>query len=99
VPSRSARWQPETGAFWGWTELRLRERKPLMYRALCRLIPSITSQPPTLDRGCRIAPFDRDNHAPKARTCLGEGADYLFFDVTSICQRLFMLTTSPDGER
>ena len=99
MPSRSARWQPETGAFGGWAELRLRERKPLMYRALCRLIPAVMNQSPAVDQVCRIATFGRDNHASKARTCAGEWADYLFFDVTSICQRLFMLATSPDGER
>jgi hypothetical protein len=79
VPSRSARWQPETGAFGGWTELRSRERKPLMHRALCRLIPAVMNQSPAVDQVCRIAAFGRDNHASKARTRAGEWADYLFF--------------------
>ena len=95
MPSRSARRRPGAGAFLGWAELRSRERKPLICRALCRLIPSVTSQPPTVDRGCRIALFDRENHASKARTCAGEGSNHLIRDVKSICQRLFILITSP----
>ena len=87
--------RPGTGLFWGWAELRSLERKTFICRALCQLIPSVTRQPPALDRGCRIAPFDRDNVASKARTSAGEGSNYLFRDVKSICQRLFIPITSP----
>ncbi len=68
VPSCSARRRPGAGAFLGQAELRSRERKPLISRALCRLIPSVTSQLPALDRRCRVVPFDRGNHASKAQS-------------------------------
>jgi hypothetical protein len=87
--------RPGTGAFLGWAELRSLERKTFICRALCQLIPSGTRQPPALDRGCRIAPFHRENHASKARPSTGEGSNYLFRDVKSICQRLFIPITSP----
>jgi hypothetical protein len=95
VPSRSARRRHEAGAFLGWAELRSLVRKPLICRALCRSIPSVTNQSPAGDRGCRIALFDRDRRASKARTCAGEGSNRLFRDVKAICRGLFILTTLP----
>ncbi len=91
---------PERGFFGGWAALRALERKTFICGALCRLVPSVTRQPRALNRGCRIAPFDHDNHALKARPSAGEGPNHPIRDITSICQRLFILITSPRrGER
>ena len=89
------RGDPERGLFLEWAEMSSRERKPLICRALCRSISFVTNQSPAVERGFRTAPFDRDNHASKAGTSAGEGSAYLFFDVKSICHRLFIPTTSP----
>jgi hypothetical protein len=95
LPSRSARRRPGTGAFWGWAERRSLERKPLIRRALCRSIASVNSQPPALDRACRIADLTVKITQSKARPSAAEGSDHLFRDVKSICRRLFIPTALP----
>jgi hypothetical protein len=71
-------------------------------RAQTAHVPSLVSidfvcHQPTSGPGSRVSKrqFDRENRATKARTCAGEGSNRLFCDVRSICQRLFIPTTSP----
>ncbi len=95
MPSRYAPEATRNGALSRWADLKSFERKPFIRRALCQSIPSVTRQPPAPDRGCRIATFDRDNHASKARLSEGERSNHLTRDVKSIRQRLSVLPTSP----
>ncbi len=88
---------PERGVFVGWAELRSLERKPHIWRILCQLIPSDTRNVGPWIEGVESPLFDRDNHASKARTSAGAGPNHHFRDVKSICQRLFILITSPRG--
>ncbi len=95
MPSRYAPAATRNGAFSGWADLKSFERKPFISRALCQFIPSVTRQPRALDRGCRIATLDRDNHASKARPSEGGWSNHLTRDVKSMRQRLFVPPTSP----
>jgi hypothetical protein len=94
VPSRSARRRPGAEALFGWAELRSLERNPLICQALCRLIPSVTSQPPALDRGCRIADLTVKITRRRRVPVPAGGADHLFRDIKSPRGRLFIPTTS-----
>ena len=69
-------------------------------RAKTTHVPSLVSidsvfHQPTSGRGSRVSKrrFDRENR--RLARLRGKGSDHLFCDVKSICQRLFIPTTSP----
>ncbi len=92
----SARGDPERGLFVEWAEMSSRERKPTHLPSLVSV--DFVRHEPISGCGARVSnrtPLTVTITRSKAGTSAGEGSAYLFFDVKSICHRLFIPTTSP----